>query len=61
MICFRDMSFCSDADRCKNREGCLFHFSDEQKRGARMWWGSDDAPVAFMSMANDCEMFLEKK
>jgi hypothetical protein len=61
MICFRDMSFCSDAPLCANREKCDRHFSDEQERGARMWWGSEGAPVAFMSMKNECDMFLEVK
>ena len=57
MIYFRDISFCADSDQCANAQGCGRNFDDEQKAAAKHWWGSDDAPVAFMSYKNTCDRF----
>lgn len=59
MICFRDMSFCSDAFKCANREGCGRYFNDEQREAALRWWGGEGAPVSMMTMKNNCEKWRE--
>lgn len=61
MICFRDMSFCADAEECANAQGCHRYFNAEQQSAAKRWWGGDDAPVAFMSFKETCEFFKGKK
>lgn len=58
MMCYRDMSFCSDSDKCST-EPCSRRFTEEDHANAIKWWGGDDYPVAYMSMRNNCEKFKE--
>ena len=55
MMCYRDMSFCSDAPTCPKREGCPRHFSPEESAKANKWWGEEGAPVSFMSFIKTCK------
>lgn len=59
MICYRDMSFCSDAEACANKEGCDRWFSHEHEEKAKKWWGNDDAPVAVQSFKDTCSSYKE--
>lgn len=59
MMCYRDMSFCSDADECANKVGCSRWFSPEQFDKAAKWWGGEDAPVAFSSFKSTCNKWEE--
>ena len=54
MICYRDMTFCSDAEQCANREDCPRWFSPPEKAKADKWWGAQGAPVAFGSFKDNC-------
>lgn len=60
MICYRDMVFCSDADKCGNADTCQCYFSELERDRAERWWGNDGALVAFQSFKDDCESFKEK-
>lgn len=51
MICYRDMTFC-ESD-CINRL-CSRNFNENDAAAARIWWGGDDAPVAFADFSKDC-------
>jgi len=56
MMCFRDMTFCSD--KCGNK-GCSRQFNEEQKKAALHWWGSPSYPVAFSSFKDNCKEYKE--
>lgn len=57
MICYKDKSFC--ASDCVNTS-CDRHFGPEQEKAAREWWGSDDAPVAFMDFSGRCDEYVKE-
>lgn len=52
MLCFKDMTFC--ASDCRNT-ACVRNWTPLKQQGARKWWGSDDAPVAFSDFSKTCE------
>lgn len=54
MICYKDMTFCSS--NCVNT-ACSRHYGPEQREGAKRWWGSDDAPVAFSDFSDRCDSY----
>lgn len=51
MICYKDMTFCRSD--CLNRE-CHRHFGEKERAGAKEWWGSDEAPIAFSDFSTKC-------
>lgn len=57
MMCYRDISFCSDADVCQNKNQCDRWFSPAEEAKAVRWWGSDNVPVARMSFKQTCKLF----
>lgn len=57
MICFRDMAFCSA--RCANTD-CRRNFTDELRKAAREWWGSEGAPVCFSDFRTGCDEYREE-
>lgn len=57
MICFKDMTFCADADHCKNRDTCARNFDAKQKEESVKWWGGADAPIAFSHFAEVCKSY----
>lgn len=59
MMCFRDMSFCSDAPQCAARSTCPRHFDDAQWQADVRWWGGEGAPVAYMSFRRTCPQYVE--
>lgn len=61
MLCFRDKTYCSDAERCANKDGCDRYFSQDENDAAIKWWGSEKYPVAFSSFAETCDKFEEQK
>jgi len=50
VICFRDMAFCSAAERCAT-PNCSRRLTAELQEEARRWWGTEadgeSAPIAF--------------
>jgi hypothetical protein len=52
MISYKDRTFCA-SDCTQTR--CFRYFGDEERAGAKLWWGSDDAPVAFSDFSPICE------
>ena len=55
---YKDRTFC-DSD-CINTH-CFRNFSDDERRGARMWWGHDpdNAPIAMADFSKDCEAYIK--
>ena len=51
MICYKDQTFCSSD--CVNKN-CFRYFGEEERKGAKAWWGGDDAPVAFADFSLNC-------
>jgi hypothetical protein len=43
MICYLDRTFCVSPN-CENK--CGRKLTDEIRQAARVWWGSDNAPIA---------------
>lgn len=60
MICYLDMTFCSR--KCGNVR-CKRNFTEEKREGAKRWWGSEEAPVAFSDMKDGdlCEGYVDVK
>lgn len=52
MISYRDKAFCNQSSACAN-EDCPHHFGDDDRKAAVRWWGSEDAPVAYMNRRDD--------
>jgi hypothetical protein len=54
MICYKDKTFCiSSNTRCQNTK-CYRFLSDDEREKARIWWGSDEAPIAFADFWDKC-------
>lgn len=54
MICYKDKTFClASQDRCQNTK-CYRFLSDDEREKARIWWGSDEAPIAFADFWDGC-------
>lgn len=54
MISYRDKTFCSASQtRCQNTK-CYRFLSDDEREKARIWWGSDEAPIAFADFWDKC-------
>lgn len=69
MICYKDMSFCSAAGKCKNSVNCPFHFDRMQQAKADLWAiecnfldseGHPAPPVAYIDFSKKCLMYEEK-
>lgn len=45
MMCFKDMSFCTDSWRCGNTS-CRRRFTEETQKEVDEWWGKPGGPVA---------------
>jgi hypothetical protein len=52
MICYKDRTFCCDAE-CINQE-CWRYFGHQQQKDAEEWWGGPEAPVAFADFSGEC-------
>ena len=61
MICYRDTTFCSDAEQCANKETCSRWLNKEERAKAIKWWSSEDVPVMFQSFKSTCDDFAEVK
>ena len=46
MLCYRDMTFCTFYEDCKQAEKCPRPLTPEVIKQAAEWWGRDDAPIA---------------
>lgn len=55
MICYRDVSWCSDAPRCAT-ENCRSRLTQEHKAHA----DSLGLPIAWMSLKDQCGKYKEK-
>lgn len=56
MICFRDMTFCPFWQDCDKAANCHRPLTDHVVERAKVWWGSDDAPIARFSEKPDCHV-----
>ncbi len=60
-MCFRDMTFCSDAEQCSNSLGCHRHYDIHQETAAKAWAkGLPCVPVMFGSFKDTCLLYREK-
>lgn len=65
MICYRDMTFCSVAPKCKNRIGCYRHFDAVQRTRAEGWAismgmvedGEPSPLVAYSDFSKSCTSY----
>lgn len=60
MMCYRDMTFCSDATACVNAQGCGREFNDVHEEDANKWangLGLGFTPVAFASFKSKCDKY----
>ena len=55
MFSYRDMSFCKEADQCKNKDTCYRYFSPEEAQKAHAWMNKP--PVSFSSFAEYCDKY----
>ena len=53
MLCFRDMTFCTNHD-CKKFSSCDRALTLEIEKKAREWWRGEDAPIAVYIGKPDC-------
>jgi hypothetical protein len=49
------MSFCKEADQCKNKDTCYRYFSPEEAQKAHAWM--KNPPVSFSSFAEYCDKY----
>ena len=57
MLCYKDKTFCSvKCDELK----CSRNLTEEVRKAAREWWGSDNAPIAVADLSN-CGMYKKPK
>lgn len=54
MTGFRDMTFCSYWESCAVASFCHRPLTEEVKREAAKWWGSNDAPIAMFVEKPEC-------
>lgn len=55
-----DVTFCP-ADNCKKRATCPRYLSDQVKKDAEVWWGGEDAPIAYWTKPEELECYEPEK
>jgi len=57
-LCYLDRAFCdaSTEGRCINTS-CYRFFGPDQRAAAERWWGSSEAPVAFL-VGHSCDALI---
>lgn len=65
MLCYKDMTFCSFHDKCKespiNNGKCPRALTKEVLDGAEKWWGKTGAPICAFSKKPDCFRLVKQK
>lgn len=56
MMCYKDMTFCMDAEHCANKTNCYRYFSPEEEQKANAWM--ENPPVAFSNYADECPKYV---
>jgi hypothetical protein len=54
MMCYKDMTFCRFYKDCAKADDCPRAYTDEVQAAAELWWGGEDAPVAFYMGKPSC-------
>lgn len=54
MICYKDMTFCSA--KCGTTD-CSRNWTEDKAQAAKVWWGSERAPVAFRDYSYTCSLY----
>lgn len=57
MLCYKDQTFCSA--NCSTE--CSRKLTDQVKADAKLWWGSDAAPIAVSNFELDCDYYTLKE
>lgn len=59
MICFKDMTFCTDSnDTCINTK-CNRYISEDVIQTGISWWGSSDFPMALSTFKEYCKDYVQ--
>lgn len=54
MMCYKDITFCTNHATCKHGSECDHALTEKVKQDAKRWWGGEGAPIAFSSDKFDC-------
>lgn len=58
MLCYLDMTFCTDSMYTCHNETCPRYINEEVVNGGTKWWGSPDFPMALSSFKQDCKTYV---
>ena len=61
MLCYKDSTFCTFYQECKNGSKCSRVLTDKVKEDAKRWWGNEDYPICIYSDKPDCFVELKSK
>lgn len=53
-MCYKDMTFCTFFEKCKDRDKCGRALTPEIQKAAEEWWGSKDAPFCTFVEKPEC-------
>ena len=53
MMCYRDMTFCTESN-CRDWETCPQAYTTEIEKNAKLWWGSEEPPIAVFMGQPEC-------
>jgi hypothetical protein len=59
MISYMDRTFCPYWGNCEAGKGCPRALTEEVKKDAVKWWGSDDAPICVYGSPPQCYEEME--
>lgn len=54
MMCYRDRTYCTFYETCKDGDGCDRALTPEVVSDAKKWWGNDNAPIAYYGDKPEC-------
>lgn len=58
MICYRDMTFCTDSMYTCNNENCPRYINEDLINDGIKWWGYPEFPLALSSFKKDCKSYV---
>jgi len=59
MISYKDTTFCP-GDGCDNFNNCSRALTPAVRAKAAIWWGGDDAPIAFFESPKDLDCYAKE-
>lgn len=61
MICYKDKAFCTYWEDCSGAGTCGRPLTDNVRKAANEWWGSDGAPISVYVTKPECWSAIESK